>query len=180
MALVVELNNIFLHFRQLLNIAKVSKDSLVYRINCWINLGNLIIFFGWYKIFTTDDLTVSFIVFRVFTLVWLGKCLVDHRHVVPLFIHGTATTCLVAVSVMTTIMFTRLVQADLFTKSIADANFTNGSVLKSNSSNGSISDNANHQNGSSNGKISRPESNGTSTTSYPIRRLNLPEQSINE
>ncbi|RWS29557.1 TLC domain-containing protein 2-like protein, partial [Leptotrombidium deliense] len=38
-ALTIELHNIFLHFRQLLNIANVPRDSTLYRLNRIVNIG---------------------------------------------------------------------------------------------------------------------------------------------
>ena len=40
-ALIVEINSIFLHLRQLLQVLKVPRDSLPYRINSLVNLGKL-------------------------------------------------------------------------------------------------------------------------------------------
>ncbi|CAG2123401.1 unnamed protein product, partial [Medioppia subpectinata] len=37
-ALLIELSNIFLHFRQLLLISNTSKGSTIYRTNCYTNL----------------------------------------------------------------------------------------------------------------------------------------------
>ena len=105
--------------------------------------------------------------------------MIEHRQVVPVLIHSTASTCLVAVSIMTTIMFFRLVQADLFTKessSLSDhsCKATNGSTILNGStlSNGdSVERDSSHSNGSvsksesvSNGTLSKSESvsNGSS------------------
>lgn len=38
-ALIIEISNIFLHFRQLLLIANMSKNKVLYRVNSVINIG---------------------------------------------------------------------------------------------------------------------------------------------
>lgn len=53
--------------------------------------------------------------FRMFTLIWLGKCLYEHRQVVPIIPHATAVACLAVVSVMTCVLFYRLIQSDFGT-----------------------------------------------------------------
>lgn len=43
MALLVEVNSVFLHVRQLMIMGKISKNAAVYRINNSFNLGNFIL-----------------------------------------------------------------------------------------------------------------------------------------
>lgn len=76
-ALFVEVNSIFLHTRQLLNIMGVSKKEPKYRLNSMINIGTFVVFriavLGWmtrWIVIHKDDLTLP-----VYTLGSVGKSL---------------------------------------------------------------------------------------------------------
>ncbi|KAL1140159.1 hypothetical protein AAG570_000091 [Ranatra chinensis] len=60
MALLLEVNSIFLHLRQLMIIQQWSKMSPLFRINNSFNLG-------------------TFVVFRILTLGWMTRWLLQHR-----------------------------------------------------------------------------------------------------
>jgi len=60
MALLVEVNSVFLHTRQLMIIQQENKSSAIYRVNNSFNLG-------------------TFVVFRLLTLGWMTRWLLQHR-----------------------------------------------------------------------------------------------------
>ena len=59
-ALFVEVNSIFLHIRQLLNLTGVSKKEPKYRMNSMLNIG-------------------TFVVFRIAVLGWMTRWIVLHK-----------------------------------------------------------------------------------------------------
>lgn len=74
-ALFVEVNSIFLHTRQLLNIMGMSKQEPKYRLNSMLNIGTFVVFriavLGWmtrWLVIHKDDLTLP-----VYTLGSVGK-----------------------------------------------------------------------------------------------------------
>lgn len=96
-ALVVELNNIFLHLRQLLLLVNFSKSHILYRVNSFINMG-------------------TFIIFRVVTLSWMTRWLVLHREDVPLPEYTCGAIGLAAIVLMSIVLFFRLFYSDYVLK----------------------------------------------------------------
>lgn len=98
-ALLVEINSIFLHLRQMLRMANVSK-STSYRVNSMINLG-------------------TYVVFRINTLAWMTRWLVLNREHVPLLSYTVGSVGLAIMTAMNIVLFYRLLRTD-FLKSSRD------------------------------------------------------------
>lgn len=93
MALLVEVNSVFLHSRQLLLMQQWSKTSIVYRINNSFNLG-------------------TFVVFRILTLGWMTRWLLQHRTDMSTFDIYVAGTTLTVVMGMNIVLLQRLLNSD--------------------------------------------------------------------
>ncbi|XP_073985526.1 TLC domain-containing protein 2-like isoform X2 [Rhodnius prolixus] len=93
MALLVEVNSVFLHVRQLMIMGKISKNAAVYRINNSFNLG-------------------TFVVFRVLTLGWMTRWLLQHRSDLATSHFYIAGISLAVIMAMNTILLQRLLNAD--------------------------------------------------------------------
>lgn len=96
-ALSVELSNIFLHLRQLLNICQYSKDSRLYLLNRWVNL-------------------IAFVLLRGSVQVFLTSKMLQHKDSVPASVFFVASLCVMTVSVMTIVLFYRLLQSEFGSK----------------------------------------------------------------
>lgn len=92
-ALIVELNSIFLHIRQLMQLSGVSKKSSVFRLNGLLNLG-------------------TFIVFRIATLAWMTRWVIINREVIPLVFYAVGSIGLAIITAMSIVLFSRLLQSD--------------------------------------------------------------------
>lgn len=92
-ALLVEVNSVFLHFRQLLLLHKVEKTSSIYRMNSIVNLG-------------------TFIIFRIFPLCWMTRWIVINKSNVPFFFYSLASTGLAITTVMNIVLFYRCLNSD--------------------------------------------------------------------
>ncbi|XP_054155427.1 TLC domain-containing protein 2-like [Oppia nitens] len=92
-ALLIEISNIFLHFRQLLLLSDTPKSSLVYKVNCYTNL-------------------VLFIIVRVACLAWLWTTLIWVLPKVPIIAKTIAFTSLIGICTMTYVLFVRIYQSD--------------------------------------------------------------------
>ncbi|CAL1527275.1 unnamed protein product [Lymnaea stagnalis] len=92
-ALMVELNSIFLHLRQLLQICGVSKFNPWYRFNSLINLA-------------------TFIVFRILLLSWMTRWLVINKDALPLVFYTLGSVGLAVMVAMNIILFYRLLRSD--------------------------------------------------------------------
>ncbi|XP_059166039.1 TLC domain-containing protein 2-like [Physella acuta] len=92
-ALLVEINSIFLHSRQLLQICGVSKFNPWYRLNSLINLA-------------------SFIIFRILLLAWMTRWIVINKDAVPLVFYSLGSVGLAVMIAMNIILFYRLLQSD--------------------------------------------------------------------
>nr|KAI8738054.1 TLC domain-containing protein 2-like [Biomphalaria glabrata] len=92
-ALLVEINSIFLHLRQLLQICGVSKLNSWSRVNSFVNLG-------------------TFIVFRILLLAWMTRWLVINKDSVPLLFYTLGSVGLAVMVAMNIILFYRLLRSD--------------------------------------------------------------------
>ncbi|KAK3758158.1 hypothetical protein RRG08_060815 [Elysia crispata] len=92
-ALLVEINSVFLHFRQLLQICGVSKFNRWYRLNSLINLA-------------------TFIVFRILLLSWMTRWIVINRDAVPLVFYSLGSVGLAVMVAMNITLFYRLLRSD--------------------------------------------------------------------
>ncbi|KAG7237390.1 hypothetical protein INR49_032435 [Caranx melampygus] len=103
LSLLVEINSIFLHVRQLLLLSgrrnrprtecAAPRPSVAYRATSWLNMG-------------------TFLVFRVCTLGWMSRWLAGHSEHVPRYVLVMGTTGLSLISVMNVVLFYRLLRAD--------------------------------------------------------------------
>lgn len=91
-ALLVEINSIFLHLRQLLRMANISVGT-VYRVNSIINLG-------------------TYVVFRINTLAWMTRWLVLNRDKVPLVAYTLGSVGMAIMTAMNIVLFYRLLRSD--------------------------------------------------------------------
>lgn len=91
-ALLVEINSVFLHLRQMLRMANVSAGT-VYRVNSIINLG-------------------TYVVFRINTLAWMTRWLVLNRDKVPLVAYTLGSVGMAIMTVMNIVLFYRLLRSD--------------------------------------------------------------------
>ncbi|XP_020495045.1 TLC domain-containing protein 2 [Labrus bergylta] len=97
-ALLVEINSVFLHLRQMLRMASMAAGTL-YRVNSMINLG-------------------TYVVFRINTLAWMTRWLVLNRDKVPLLAYSLGSVGLAIMTAMNIVLFYRLLKSD-FLKSSA-------------------------------------------------------------
>ncbi|GAA6219841.1 TLC domain-containing protein 2-like [Lates japonicus] len=106
MSLLVEVNSIFLHVRQLLLLSgrrnrpgsevAAPCPSVAYMMTSWLNLG-------------------TFLVFRVCTLGWMARWLAGHSEQIPRYILMMGTAGLSLISTMNTVLLYRLLRADILT-----------------------------------------------------------------
>uniref|UniRef100_A0A669PCW7 TLC domain containing 2 n=1 Tax=Phasianus colchicus TaxID=9054 RepID=A0A669PCW7_PHACC len=93
-ALLVEINSIFLHLRQILLMADLVHTTC-YRLNSIINLG-------------------TYVVFRIATLAWMTRWLFLNRQHVPLATYTVGTVGMAIMTPMNIILFYRLLRSDFF------------------------------------------------------------------
>ncbi|XP_077150584.1 TLC domain-containing protein 2 [Ranitomeya variabilis] len=98
-ALLVEINSIFLHLRQVLLMANLVKTT-VYRLNSLLNLG-------------------TYVIFRISTLAWMTRWLVSNRENIPLLIYTIGSVGMAIMTLMNIVLFYRLLRSD-FLKSARD------------------------------------------------------------
>lgn len=91
-ALLVEINSIFLHLRQILRMANLQQ-STIYRLNSIINLG-------------------TYVVFRINTLAWMTRWLVLNRDNIPLLTYTVGSIGLAIMTLMNIVLFYRLLRSD--------------------------------------------------------------------
>ncbi|MBN3322572.1 TLCD2 protein, partial [Atractosteus spatula] len=96
-ALLVEINSIFLHLRQMLLMASLSKTTL-YRLNSMVNLG-------------------TYMVFRISTLAWMTRWLVINRDNVPLLSYTMGSVGMAIMTAMNIVLFYRLLRSDFLKSS---------------------------------------------------------------
>lgn len=100
-ALLVEVNSVFLHLRQTLRMAGLATSTL-YRVNSIINLG-------------------TYVVFRINTLAWMTRWLVLNRDNVPLLAYTLGSVGLAIMTVMNIVLFYRLLRGDFLKTSTREA-----------------------------------------------------------
>ncbi|XP_063221074.1 TLC domain-containing protein 2-like [Bacillus rossius redtenbacheri] len=93
MALLVEMNSIFLHVRQLLLIQGVPRGHLLYRLNSLFCLG-------------------TFVVFRIATLGWMTRWLVFVRNQLTTTAFTMGSLAMPIILVMNIVLFLRILNAD--------------------------------------------------------------------
>ncbi|KAK7087822.1 TLC domain-containing protein 2-like [Littorina saxatilis] len=95
--LLVELNSIFLHMRQLMQICALSRKSGFYRLNSLLNMG-------------------TFIIFRISLLAWMTRWIVINKDSVPLVFYSMGSIGLAIMTLMNITLFYRLLRSDFFSK----------------------------------------------------------------
>uniref|UniRef100_A0A8C5T8T6 TLC domain containing 2 n=1 Tax=Malurus cyaneus samueli TaxID=2593467 RepID=A0A8C5T8T6_9PASS len=96
-ALLVEINSIFLHVRQILLMANLVHTTC-YRLNSIINMG-------------------TYVVFRIATLAWMTRWLFLNRQNVPPASYAVGTVGMAIMMPMNIILFYRLLRSDFFKSS---------------------------------------------------------------
>nr|CAH0104018.1 unnamed protein product [Daphnia galeata] len=96
-ALLVEVNSIFLHTRQLMIIKGAPRQHSGYRLNALLNIG-------------------TFLIFRILTLGWMTRWLVVHREEVPVFAYTLGSVGLAVIVLMSIVLFFRILDADFISK----------------------------------------------------------------
>ncbi|NWT02371.1 TLCD2 protein, partial [Mionectes macconnelli] len=91
-ALLVEINSIFLHLRQILLMANLVHTTC-YRLNSIVNLG-------------------TYVVFRIATLAWMTRWLFLNRQNVPPATYAVGTVGMAVMTPMNIILFYRLLRSD--------------------------------------------------------------------
>lgn len=97
-ALLVEINSVFLHGRQLMKIQGVSRQHSGYRLNSLLNIG-------------------TFLIFRILTLGWMTRWLVLHRDQVPFVAYTMGSVALAVIVLMNIVLFFRILHADFISTS---------------------------------------------------------------
>ncbi|XP_018586038.1 TLC domain-containing protein 2-like [Scleropages formosus] len=92
-ALLVEINSVFLHLRQALRMAGLS-GTMPYRLNRALNLG-------------------TYVVFRISTLAWMTRWLVLNRSHIPLPSYTVGSLGLAIMTAMNIVLFCRLLRSDV-------------------------------------------------------------------
>lgn len=100
-ALLVEINSVFLHLRQLLRMANKAASTL-YRVNSMVNLG-------------------TYVVFRINTLAWMTRWLVLNRDKVPLQAYTLGSVGMAIMTAMNIVLFCRLLRSDFLKSSTREA-----------------------------------------------------------
>lgn len=100
-ALLVEINSVFLHFRQILRMAGLAAGTL-YRVNSMVNLG-------------------TYVVFRINTLAWMTRWLVLSRDKLPLLAYTLGSVGMAIMTVMNIVLFCRLLRSDFLKGSTREA-----------------------------------------------------------
>nr|CAD7198859.1 unnamed protein product [Timema douglasi] len=93
MALLVEVNSIFLHIRQLMLIQSLRKSHILYRLNSLLTIG-------------------TFIVFRITTLGWMTRWLVLHRDELTVTAFAIGSASMPVIMVMNIVLFLRILNSD--------------------------------------------------------------------
>jgi len=96
-ALLVEVNSVFLHLRQLFIIQGVSRQHPIYRLNSLFNIA-------------------TFLIFRIMTLGWMTRWLVVHGDQVPFFAYTLGSIALAVIVFMNIVLFFRILQVDFLNK----------------------------------------------------------------
>jgi len=93
LSLMVEVNSVFLHSRQLFIICGESKSTLRYKTNAMLNIG-------------------TFLLFRILTLGWMTRWITLNRDLIPLPFFTIGSIGLAIITVMNIILFCRIMLVD--------------------------------------------------------------------
>ncbi|KAG8228654.1 hypothetical protein J437_LFUL008305 [Ladona fulva] len=99
-ALLVEVNSVFLHIRQLMLIQGIpAKDHILYRINTSLNLG-------------------TFVLFRIVTLCWMTRWLVLHRDELTVKAFTLGSVSMAVIMSMSIVLLLRVINKDYVKSSV--------------------------------------------------------------
>jgi len=93
LSLMIEINSVFLHTRQLLIITNEPKSSTRYKANALLNVG-------------------TFLCFRVLLLGWMTRWMTIHRDEIPLLFFSVGSVGLAVMVIMNIILFSRILAVD--------------------------------------------------------------------
>lgn len=93
LSLIVEVNSVFLHTRQLFIITGEPKSSLRYKCNALLNVA-------------------TFLFFRILLLGWMTRWLTVHRNIIPLAFFTVGSIGLAIIVLMNIILFCRILSVD--------------------------------------------------------------------
>jgi len=93
-SLIVEINSVFLHMRQLFIITEEPKSSFRYKVNSVLNVG-------------------TFLVFRIYLFGWMTRWLTIHKEEIPFSLFALATVALTVIIVMNLVLLVRILSVDL-------------------------------------------------------------------
>ncbi|CAL8090955.1 unnamed protein product [Orchesella dallaii] len=112
-SLVVEVNSIFLHWRQLLIITRTPKTTLYYRTVSVVNL-------------------ITFVMFRIVTLGWMTRWMALNRILVNAAPYAVGCVSIAVLMLMSMILFVRLLKADFHNNSVEKTNCSKNSPCANN------------------------------------------------
>lgn len=92
-SLLCEINSVFLHVRQLLNLSNTPRSSSIYRFNSLVNI-------------------LTYIFFRICTLAWMVRWLVLHKGLIPDLLHKIGVFGMSIMTVINLILFARILGKD--------------------------------------------------------------------
>ena len=104
LSLIVEINSIFLHARQLFILTHEPKTSSRYKVNALLNVG-------------------TFVTCRILLMGWMTRWLTAHRDQIPTLFFTAGSIGLAIMVVMNTILFYRILSVD-FSGIFRSASFT--------------------------------------------------------
>lgn len=104
-ALLVEVNSVFLHSRQLLIVSGEPRSCSLYRLTALFNVA-------------------TFLVFRIAVLGWMTRWLVLHNEVLPVYAYTLGCVSLAIIIIMNIVLFIRICTVDFGNKKHAAASTT--------------------------------------------------------
>lgn len=96
-ALIVEINSVFLHLRLICQMLGFARSEPPYRVVSLFNLG-------------------TFIVFRIFTLAWMTRWLVINQAKIPFFFYTIGSLGMASITLMNVVLFYRVLYSDFLRK----------------------------------------------------------------
>ena len=97
-ALIVEINSVFLHLRQLCIIQGLSKQTMLYRNIALLNVA-------------------TFVLFRILLLGWMTRWLTVNRDIIPVSLFTCGSIGLATIIALNTMLFYKILNSDFFCSS---------------------------------------------------------------
>lgn len=108
----MEINSIFLHFRQLLLSWNTSRRDIIYRINTILNLSKFHFFFVERN--SIGIFSVTFLLVRVVLVAYMSIWLILNRSYVPLALCVIGQSGLLMITLINLNLLYRLIKSDFF------------------------------------------------------------------